>query len=76
MTSAGLAHLERVGTLIELDLRNTAVADDGLEHVTKLSKLRVFHVGQTQVTRAGVKRLKASLPVCFMPPFDAELEAK
>ena len=58
VTDAGLANVEKLSQLEELDLGGTRVTDVGLEHLTSLSQLHVLALNATRVTDAGLERLK------------------
>ena len=45
-----------------LDLRGTRVTDEGLKHLTGMNDLWQLVLWDTQVTEAGVKRIRSALP--------------
>jgi hypothetical protein len=47
-----------------LSLWETEITDDGLEHLSGLTGLKILSLDGTQVTEDGVKRLQVSLPNC------------
>jgi Leucine-rich repeat (LRR) protein len=53
----GLAHLEPLSNLTELDLTGTSVSDAGLAHLEKLSSLKKLTLEETDVRDAGLKHL-------------------
>jgi len=63
VTDQGLSHLAHLRGLEVLQLYDCdAVTDSGIAYLSGLPKLRSLAVGGTQVTGAGAKKLKASLP--------------
>ena len=65
-----------------LNLYGTKVSDAGLDPLKNLKKLKKLYLWQTQVTEAGVQKLKESLPdlevvlgVDLAPPKEAPKEA-
>jgi len=59
ITDAGLVHLAGLTSLQEL-----FVTDAGLVHLKGLTSLQTLGLGNTQVTDAGVAKLKEALPNC------------
>jgi hypothetical protein len=53
-----LSRLER------LTLNRTFVTDTGLTHLRSLNELRQLELIETQVTPAGIAKLKQALPKC------------
>ncbi len=65
ITDAGLVHLEGLTSLQELNLDNThQITDAGLVHLEGLTSLRMLFLHNTQITDAGVAKLKEALPEC------------
>jgi hypothetical protein len=63
VTDAGLVHLKGMTGLENwLGLTDTQVTDDGLKHLEGFTKLRSLNLRRTQVTEAGVRKLRAALP--------------
>ena len=58
MTKDGLAKLKGLTSLKTLDLHQTAITDDGLQHLAALP-LKTVGVSGTKVTVAGLERLKS-----------------
>ena len=52
--------------LVYLDLRDNSITDAGLDHLKGLTSLRDLYLDGTQVTNAGVKKLKEALPYCII----------
>ena len=50
--------------LAYLNLSMTAVTDDGLKYLKKLTNLTVLFLNATQVTNQGIAELKQALPKC------------
>ena len=44
------------------------VTDEGLTHLSGLSRLRELRLENTQVTIAGIEELRSHLPHCHVPP--------
>ncbi len=63
ITDAGMVHLKGLVNLYNLSLENTIVTDGGLPYLSGLTKLEFLGLG-TQVTSAGVEKLKSALPHC------------
>jgi hypothetical protein len=62
VTDTGLKSLANHPELEELDLRDTAISDQGLGVIAHLGAL--LDVRGTQVTEQGVARLAEALPRC------------
>ena len=62
VADAGLAHLNGLTELRELNLRSTKVTDAGLVHLRALTGLRKLDLRHTRVTAAGVRSLQEALP--------------
>jgi uncharacterized protein (TIGR03067 family) len=62
VTDAGLACLEGLNNIEQINLEKTAITDAGLEHLRKMTGLRRLIVSDTKVTRAGIARLQQVLP--------------
>ena len=63
ITDAGLVYLKGLTNLeVGLGLNHTAITDVGLEHLKDLKKLKQLSLRGTNVTDAGVRKLKLSLP--------------
>jgi len=59
-----LLKLTQLQNLYSIKLNGTRITDDGLFHLEKLTKLEYLSVSETQVTPAGVAKLKVALPAC------------
>jgi len=57
-------HIKELTNLKSLNLSQTKVADEGLEHLQGLAKLQTLYLRSTQVTDAGIAELKKALPKC------------
>jgi hypothetical protein len=65
VTDAGLANLRvRSDTLRVLDIRNTAISDDGVRNLIAITALRDIHIQGSAITDAGVSKLQQALPDC------------
>ena len=63
ITDAGLAHLRKMTELRQLLLRNNPqITDEGLVHLENMQDLDILVLYGTQVTAAGVSKLKQKLP--------------
>lgn len=63
ITDAGLAQLRNMTELRELLLRNNGrITDEGLVHLENMQHLDILVLHGTQVTAAGVMKLKQKLP--------------
>lgn len=62
VTDAGIPHLLRLTGLQRLNMAGTQVSDDGLTALGSLQNLIWICVNRTQVTPAGVERLKKARP--------------
>ena len=63
ITDEGLAHLEELTKLEQLDLEdNPEITDEGLEHLDGLIRLKVVDFLGTNVTKVGVSKLQKALP--------------
>jgi hypothetical protein len=58
MTDAGLARLNGITRLKELDLSGTAITDAGLVHLKGMTRLQVLNLSGTAITDAGLVHLK------------------
>ncbi|MCH8043368.1 MAG: hypothetical protein IID44_06575 [Planctomycetes bacterium] len=54
-TDAGLKHLDRLPTLVRLDLDGTKVTDAGLKHMKGLESLERLRLNNTNVSGAGLE---------------------
>jgi len=61
-----LKHFAGSTSLRQLEIINTRVTAEGLEHLEELTNLRVLHLcgSNTQVTDEGFERLKHTLENC------------
>lgn len=68
ITDAGLLHLGDsygvAGYLHNLNLRDTAITDQCLESLKKLSHLKQLDLRETQVTASGIQAIQKALPDC------------
>ena len=55
-------HLSGFTRLEGLILRDTAITDKGLRHLSELKKLQLLDVGGTKVTSRGADELERNLP--------------
>jgi uncharacterized protein (TIGR03067 family) len=62
VTDAGLASLEGIDNIGQIDLERTAITDAGLTHLRNMTHLGLLIVSATNVTEAGVAGLKKALP--------------
>jgi hypothetical protein len=62
ITDAGLAHLEGLNSLRDLQLDDTGVSDAGLAHLRGMTGLRKLCISLTRVTDNGVLELERALP--------------
>jgi hypothetical protein len=56
-----LSRLHPLPDLVLLDLDDTSVTDESVEHITSFPRLKILSVRQTDVTTDGVKRLKSKI---------------
>lgn len=66
VTDAGLAHLQVLTELRELDLGHTQVTDAGLAHLQGLRGLRKLDLVYAKITDAGLAQLRQALPACVI----------
>jgi hypothetical protein len=59
-----------------LDLAETAITDNGLEHLAGMNQLRQVFVGGTQVTAAGFEKFQKGHPTCQVSRFNTKNEPK
>ncbi len=59
-----LRHVKGMTNLVQLDLWDTRITDDGLVHLKDLTQLKTLALRETQVTDEGVKQLRQELPNC------------
>jgi hypothetical protein len=66
ITDAGLAHiLPLADRLYSLDIRDTAITDDGIPYLLQLRKLIVLRLGsRSRITAEGFNEIRRSLPNC------------
>jgi hypothetical protein len=57
VTDAGLAHLDGLASLTDLDLSHTNITDAGLVHLKAMKSLQQLNLCRTQVTDAGLVHL-------------------
>ena len=62
VTDAGLANLDQMKSLEQLNLYRTRVTNAGLEALKELKSLREVDVRYSRATQAGVNTLQKSLP--------------
>ena len=55
---AGLKHLRRLTSLVELDLHDSPVDDAGLANVSELSSIKSLNLGGTLITNDGLSYLR------------------
>jgi hypothetical protein len=61
VTNAGLAHLDGLSRLENLDLTGCGqITDAGLAHLTNLTRLKYLNIFGSRATQAGVQRLRRS----------------
>jgi len=58
VTDAGLAHLDELTQIKELDLSGTGITDAGLVHLKRMAGLQKLDLSGTGITDAGLVRLK------------------
>jgi Leucine rich repeat len=58
ISDAGLAHVEGLASLKELDLSNSSITDAGLVHLTGMKSLRQLNLSRTRVTDAGLVHVR------------------
>jgi hypothetical protein len=58
LTDAGLATIEGLSHLKELDLQSTDLGDTGIKRIAKLRRLRSLELSDTKITDAGLENLK------------------
>ncbi len=61
---AGLSHLARITSLTRLDIFLTSATDDEIQVLASLSNLTFLDLHGSNVTQAGIDRLKAAMPNC------------
>jgi hypothetical protein len=66
VTDDGLALLEGLDSLWELQLLWNGVTDDAIEFLSKLKKLRRLDLRGTKVTDDGVQAIREALPDLHM----------
>ena len=59
VTDAGLAHVQSLTSLQQLDLQRTEITDDGLMHLRSLTQLQRLYLDRTQITSAGLVHLSS-----------------
>lgn len=64
VTDAALMELSKHPELEELDLRETAITDDGLQVLKVIAGLRRLDLRGTAVSEAAIKGIARSLPRC------------
>jgi hypothetical protein len=55
---------------------NTRVSENGVRHLSGLRRLRTLDVRETEVTPAGLARLREALPWCYSIHGPSEPEKK
>jgi hypothetical protein len=63
ITGVGLARLEGMGRLNELNLTNCWIVDEDLEHFTSMPNLRIVFAAGTDLGDDAVKELGGRLPM-------------
>ena len=58
VTDAGLAHLDGLASLKELDLSRSAITDAGLVHLKGMNSLERLDLSRTRITDAGLVHLR------------------
>jgi hypothetical protein len=65
VTDAGLANiLSFADRLYSLDIRDTAITDDGIAYLQQLPKLIVLRISGSKITTEGVNKIRSSMPNC------------
>ena len=67
LSDKGLLSLAKMTNLEELNICMRSLTDNGLEHLrglTRLRRLRLYETHHTNVTNAGLEKLKQALPNC------------
>lgn len=64
ITDAGIELLKSQRQLKQLNLTGTGITDEGLQHLARLEKLEGLYLHGTNVTEAGIGRLRTALPKC------------
>ena len=60
--AVGLKHISQLSSLDYLLLNGTLATDDELQVLARLTKLKTFYVRGSNLTQAGIERLKDALP--------------
>ncbi|MDZ4684617.1 MAG: family 16 glycoside hydrolase, partial [Planctomycetaceae bacterium] len=69
VTDAGVPHLVGLAERLEvLHLIGTAITDASVPHLAKLSNLKSLNLDGSQITPAGLGRLRKALPQCNISP--------
>ncbi len=59
-----LALLHRFRELRSLDLRDTRITDEGVQHIAALKRLEQLDIRGTRITDDGLQTLRGALPSC------------
>ena len=62
LTTIALSRLAKISTIQTLDLRGTAISDDGLAELHKLGHLESLGVSDTAVSQQAVRSIKDVIP--------------
>ena len=79
ITDSGLKEFAAFKNVIELDLRQTEIADQGLDHLNLLTNLSYLYLDDTAITNQGIKKLSPfknlkSLSLKNLPINDAAID--
>ena len=66
ITDEGMEQIRHMKQLRELSLINSSVTDASVEKITQLKNLKRIWLNETGVTLEGVKRIRKSLPECYV----------
>jgi len=66
---AGLSHA-RDSSITHISIRGSRISDASVDTLCSIRSLIQIHVKQTQITRAGLSRLRTELPGCWIDMLD------
>jgi mono/diheme cytochrome c family protein len=73
LSDADLAVLKEIPHIVELDLKNAGISDEGASHLSALSDLERLHLEKTKITDTGLGHLKGLSKLVYLNIYGTEV---
>jgi mono/diheme cytochrome c family protein len=73
LSDADLAVLKEIPHIVELDLKNAGIGDEGASHLSALSDLERLHLEKTKITDTGLGHLKGLSKLVYLNIYGTEV---